>query len=238
MTEDNTLAQCVLQNFGVSVSIQLSRFRSPGWFFANRTPCCCTQCGKPYEGFRKPYVSAGKTYHYWALVCITCHTAIQPKKLPPLERSKLYASSNNRPCAMGCTDAEFIDDGYSLYEKLMERDQNIRGFLMQIRPVPEAVDLWIFGDGESWGKLIERDDVIKANRDSIERVAHIFCDWLNACSQMEPQHELADLARRFELRLETAPKSIFKLLDTLQKQRNSQLIQRIQNFCDARSEST
>lgn len=40
---------------------------------------------------------------------------------------------------MGRTDAEFMDDGYSLYEKLMERDQNIRGFLMQIRPVPEAV---------------------------------------------------------------------------------------------------
>ena len=130
-------------------------------------------------------------------------------------------------------DPLFYAHSYSIYEKLMERHHEIRGFLVQIRPIPEDVTMWVFGDGESWGKLIERHDVIKANRDAIEHVAHIFCEWLNHCASIEPQHELRPLARRFELRLIGSPASVFQLMNVMQRQSNSFLIQRIQAFCDA-----
>lgn len=119
---------------------------------------------------------------------------------------------------------------YSFFEKLMERDQEIRDFLVQIRPIPKVNDLWIVGDGQSWGKRIEHIDAIKAEQDAIQRVADIFCEWMRDCADMAGDRKLGDLAHRFELKLKANPKDIFKLFSRVSKQRNKELIGVLQDF--------
>lgn len=122
---------------------------------------------------------------------------------------------------------------YSFFEKLMERDQEIRCFLVQISPIQKVNDLWIFGDGQSWGNLIEHNDSIKANQDAIRRVADILCEWMRDCANMAGDRKLDDLAHRFELKLKANQNDIFKLFSRVSKQRDKELVGILQDFSTA-----
>lgn len=132
--------------------------------------------------------------------------------------------------AVASSDDATIRSEYSLFEKLMERNQEVRSFLVQIGPIPKANDLWIFGDGHSWGKLIEHNDAVKANQDSIIRVADIFCEWMRDCAEMMFDHTFDDLAHRFELKLKSNPKEIFKLFPLISRMTDIKLISLLQKF--------
>jgi len=92
----DSLSTAVSRRFGIRLSAS-GRFAMPGWFFVGTTVVDCPTCIGPLEGFRAPYTAGGKTYHYWALVCTTCATLLEPAKLDNSDRQALYASSELRP---------------------------------------------------------------------------------------------------------------------------------------------
>jgi hypothetical protein len=83
--------------FKVSVNGGPARFQEPGWFPVGKTSAACKDCSLEFQGFRKPYISAGRTYYYWALVCEKCGLALEPKQLDDEQRKRLYKSSEFRP---------------------------------------------------------------------------------------------------------------------------------------------
>lgn len=94
----DSVADAALHLFDVEIPSQISRFRKPGWFYRGPTTVACPDCHEPFEGFRKPYVTkAGKTYHYWALLCCSCATAAEPAELSDDSRKALYKQSRLRP---------------------------------------------------------------------------------------------------------------------------------------------
>lgn len=93
-----TVAEAAMKQLGVSVAGNIKRFAKPGWFFAGETIACCPKCNRKLAGFRMPYTtSAGKTYHYWALVCPLCARAYEPNQLGKDASAALYKSSSFRP---------------------------------------------------------------------------------------------------------------------------------------------
>lgn len=92
----DSLPEAVRRRFEISVAAY-GRFESPGWFFVGTTVADCPTCGEPLEGFRRPYSAGGKTYHYWALICLRCSSMFEPAELEPKVRLELYASSELRP---------------------------------------------------------------------------------------------------------------------------------------------
>lgn len=99
--DQTTVAQCAQERFGFAVTTGPARFRSAGWFDSGQTCCPCPDCGNDLWSFRKPYVSAGKTYFYWAIVCASCKVALEPRQLDGEHRTLLYASSKHRPEPIG-----------------------------------------------------------------------------------------------------------------------------------------
>ena len=94
-----SVAEAALNHLSIDIEVSKgpTRFFEAGWFYVGHTEVNCTRCAHPLEGFRKPYRSAGRTFHHWALVCPTCRTAIEPGNLSPETRKRLYDSSNLRP---------------------------------------------------------------------------------------------------------------------------------------------
>lgn len=86
-----------LAELGVRITGGPPRFRTEGWFSVGSTNADCPTCGHVLHGFRRPYVSSGRTYHYWALVCVPCKSAMDPSALNDANRQTLYASSEQRP---------------------------------------------------------------------------------------------------------------------------------------------
>jgi len=90
---NGTLANLVYAEHRISIDVDLSRFRSEGWFAVGNTAARCPHCrATPLPGYRKPYTnSRGDQYHYWALVCLSCKKVFEPQSLDPLSQKQLKA---------------------------------------------------------------------------------------------------------------------------------------------------
>ena len=119
---------------------------------------------------------------------------------------------------------------YSFFEKLIDRREEILSFAIQLGPIPKPSELWIFGDGESYGKMIEHYDAIKARQDAIQRLGKIFCEWMYACAKINNAPELINFARLFERHLNGFPKTILRLIH-LEKMNNTELIDFLNLLC-------
>ncbi len=76
------------------------RFLRPGWFYTGQAVAQCPRCHVVLEGFRAPYTtSAGVTYHYWGLACLSCSTLWSPQEVDAASRKELYRQSEHRPDA-------------------------------------------------------------------------------------------------------------------------------------------
>jgi len=83
--------------FGIDPEGGPARFQKSNWFCVGETVVSCQICSSLLYGFRAPYSSGGFEYHYWALVCPNCRTAMEPKELGDESRKALYKSSNYTP---------------------------------------------------------------------------------------------------------------------------------------------
>lgn len=101
---DSTVSAVALAEFGIRPEGGPARFSAPGWFPVGQTVAKCPRCRQFLHGMRKPYRSAGRTYHYWALVCVNCEEALEPRQIPDSTREALYASSQLRPGPRGSGD--------------------------------------------------------------------------------------------------------------------------------------
>jgi len=66
------------------------RFKDGGWVHEGTTPWTCSDCGSLFEAARKPYLSSGKEYRYWALMCAGCRRIWAPQELPAETRTAMY----------------------------------------------------------------------------------------------------------------------------------------------------
>jgi hypothetical protein len=119
---------------------------------------------------------------------------------------------------------------FKAFDALDRRVQDISSFLVQLGPIPKPNPIWIFGDGKSWGQMIEHTDAIKNHRNAIERVAKIFCDWVYECSELLSEPGWDQLARQFELRMTACPEDIFQLLKIIQKQTDEEISKSLHDF--------
>lgn len=99
----SNVSDVAFAEFNVRLRIDLARFLSPGWFYVGETVAKCPHCMRHLQGMRKPYMSSGRKYHYWALICVACKEAYEPRQLEVLAREALYASSRLRPGPSGET---------------------------------------------------------------------------------------------------------------------------------------
>lgn len=93
------LAEAAKGELGLSFKIENGpqRFRQPGWFSVGPTTALCPSCKHALHGFRRPYLSSGRTFHYWGLICDRCPAAFDPHQLSDDSRSALYESSSLKP---------------------------------------------------------------------------------------------------------------------------------------------
>lgn len=84
-------------HFGMPFSGGPSRFRTGRWLLVGDVSSLCPDCGGPLIGMRRPYSSAGKAYHYWALACAGCAHLLAPVDLDKDSRAALYKESIHRP---------------------------------------------------------------------------------------------------------------------------------------------
>ena len=119
---------------------------------------------------------------------------------------------------------------FKAFDALDRRMQDILSFLVQLGPIPKPNPIWIFGDGKSWGQMIEHTDAIKNHRNAIERVAKIFCDWVYECSELLSEPGWDELARQFELRMTACPEDIFQLLKIIRKQTDVEISKSLHEF--------
>ncbi len=77
------LKDLVLKDFAINVKIELSRFKSDGWFAVGNIDAKCPICNKgSLAGYRKPYITKNsQKYHYWALLCRHCAKLFEPANL-------------------------------------------------------------------------------------------------------------------------------------------------------------
>jgi hypothetical protein len=83
------LAKITSALFGVSFS-GTGRFSQEGWTYKGPTDHRCPSCGQSTHVARKPYVSAGKQYRYWAFLCPSCERVWAPTDFGPEERKQIY----------------------------------------------------------------------------------------------------------------------------------------------------
>ncbi|MEI6835097.1 MAG: hypothetical protein WCL28_14010 [bacterium] len=121
---------------------------------------------------------------------------------------------------------------FKAFDALDRRVQDISSFLVQLGPIPKPNPIWIFGDGKSWGQMIEHTDAIKNHRNAIERVAKIFCVWVYECSELLSEPGWDELARQFELRMTACPEDIFQLLKIIRKQTDAEISKSLQDFIE------
>ncbi len=73
---EGTVEQVAFARWGVRPAPAVARFVEPGWSYDRPTVWPCPRCAAVLEILRKPYVSAGKTYRYVALVCPRCPSSL------------------------------------------------------------------------------------------------------------------------------------------------------------------
>lgn len=69
------MAEVALARWGARLPQSGGRFASPGWSYEEPVGRSCPRCGGVLHSLRKPYQSAGRQYHYVALVCPLCPNA-------------------------------------------------------------------------------------------------------------------------------------------------------------------
>jgi hypothetical protein len=184
---------------------------------------------------RAPYISANKTYYYWALICSECETAIEPNQLVDDQRESLYKSSAHRPRLETYSlnkKNELSGQDFSMFEKFTRFENEIRSFFVQIKPVKRNTEPYFIGDGgESWLKEIERVDLSRANRDSIERMASIFKEWSDECSLALRSIEAEKVLKEFKLTLTGDPNVSLEFIKFMTKHSNHEIINKMSNFC-------
>lgn len=74
--------ELALRLFGIEVQGGPLRFTQTGWESQGPLALACDACTTPLQAFRRPYMSGGKPYRYWALVCQTCRSVRAPQDLP------------------------------------------------------------------------------------------------------------------------------------------------------------
>lgn len=121
---------------------------------------------------------------------------------------------------------------FKAFDALDRRVQDISSFLVQLGPIPKPNPIWIFGDGKSWGQMIEHTDAIKNHRNAIERVAKLFCAWVYECSELLSEPGWGGLARQFELRMTACPEDIFQLLKIIRKQTDAEISESLHDFME------
>lgn len=227
--KQKTAAQCAYDLFGVRVTHEGGRLKKPGWFDVGQTVCACPKCGCPLWGLRAPYISANKTFYYWALICRECKTAITPVHLSDEQRKLLYASSAHRPVEE--TEAEshknigrLACESFLMFNKLQKYGNEIRSFFVQIQSIKKTIDPYIIGDGESWLKEIESRDISRCNKDVVDRIAGIFIEWSVDCLVFLQDPEATKVVKNFQLALTGDPPKSLTFLRSMNKSSNHQML--------------
>ena len=231
---DKTVADCSYELFGVQLQPGPKRFSRPGWFDVGQTVCSCPKCEYPLWGLRSPYISANKTFYYWALVCRQCQTAIEPNQLADEQRQLLYDSSAHRPrdaTQVSNSKKKSISESYLMFEKFKKFENEIRSFFVQIKPIKINADPYFIGDGESWLKEIERVDLSRANRDAIERIVSIFLEWSDDCLRALKDVETGTVLKEFQIILRRDPKKSIDFLKSMMRSTNLQMLKTMGSFC-------
>lgn len=60
---------------GSAIRGALPWFDERGWYRERHDALACGECNDVLHEFRHPYISGGRTYRHWALVCVTCSRA-------------------------------------------------------------------------------------------------------------------------------------------------------------------
>ena len=68
--------------FDIKIKKVDGRMSQPDWFATGSTFLKCSKCDNNFQVFRKKYITNQGVYHYYALICIACKTAITPDQLP------------------------------------------------------------------------------------------------------------------------------------------------------------
>ncbi len=146
------------------------------------------------------------------------------------QSARKYDAQHNSEECLGQTAGRPDDESFEAFNALERRTQEIVSFLVQMGKIPKPNQLWIFGDGKSWGQMIEHTDAIKNHRDTIERIAKIFCDWVYECSAVMHEPGWKELARQFELRLTASPEDALQLFKIIQRQSDAEISKSIHYF--------
>jgi len=229
-----TVADCAYELFGIQIESGRGRFSQPGWFDVGQTVCSCPKCEYPLWGLRAPYISANKTFYYWALVCRKCQTAIRPNQLADEQKQLLYASSAHRPrekTQISNNESKATVESYLMFEKFKKFENEIRSFFVQIKPIKIDADPYFIGDGESWLKEIERVDLSRANRDAVERMASIFIEWSVECLHALKDLETEKIIKEFQITLRRDPKKSIHFVKSMNRSTNLQILNTVKNFC-------
>jgi ATP-dependent DNA helicase len=70
--DTDTVEQVAFARWRVRPAPAIGRFTEPGWSYAEPVARPCPRCHGKLHSLRKPYVSAGRSYRYVALVCPAC----------------------------------------------------------------------------------------------------------------------------------------------------------------------
>jgi AAA domain len=68
----DSVIELAFARWGVRPVPAHERFTEPGWSYAERVPRPCPRCAGTLYTFRKPYVTAGRTQRYVAVLCPAC----------------------------------------------------------------------------------------------------------------------------------------------------------------------
>ena len=98
---DLSVHEIATELFGGTFNGGPARFKKGGWIDVGTAHARCPDCSSKLHGLRKPYESSGRVFHYWALLCQRCKTAIPPSDLEEQDRLALYKTSELRPGPAG-----------------------------------------------------------------------------------------------------------------------------------------
>jgi hypothetical protein len=132
---EGSVEQVAFARWGVRPAPAVARFTESGWSYDRSTVWPCPRCAAVLEILRKPYVSAGQTYRYVALVCPKCPSSLTMGEVG----AKSYDALLQPPpgSAVGGPRPGSVDEGSSLPE-------NVRGFFRSVgrrlRTTPAAPD--------------------------------------------------------------------------------------------------
>ena len=148
------------------------------------------------------------------------------------QSARIYDEKNNREECLRQTAEHPDDESFEAFNALERRTQEIVSFLVQMGKIPKPNPLWIIGDGKSWGQMIEHTEAIKSNRNTIERVAEIFCDWVYECVAIMHDPQWQKLARKFELRMTASPEDALQLFKIIQRSSDAEISKSLHDFME------